>query len=179
MSYEEALGKTDPMKSKTLTKSSADEEAAIERFKDLYSVFTQGNILAKVRNVYSKDAYLIDSFKELNGIEAIEAYILQFLKSLESCTFEFLDVAVSGEEYYFRWVSEAKAKTIKKGQIIRSYGMSHIRFDETGKVVLHMDFFDSASNFYEHIPVLGGMIRFIKRRLWAGVCRQNDGWRSL
>ncbi len=165
MSYEEALGKTDPMKSKTLTKSSVEEEAAIERFKDFYSVFTQENILDKIRHVYAKDAYLIDSFKDLNGIEDIEAYILRFLKSLESCTFEFLDVAVSGGDYYFRWVSEAKAKTIKKGQVMRAYGMSHIRFDETGKVVLHMDFFDSASNFYEHIPMLGSMIKFIKRRL--------------
>jgi hypothetical protein len=165
MHYEEALERTHPTKIKTVTKGSVDEEAAIERFKDFYAVFTPENVLARVRNVYAKNAYLRDAFKELNGIEDIEAYMLRLLKAVESCTFEFLDVAVSGGEYYFRWVSEAKSKTIKKGRIMRSYGMSHIRFDETGKVVLHVDYWDSASGLFEHIPLLGGLIKLIKGRL--------------
>jgi hypothetical protein len=165
MSYEEALERTDPMKSKTVTNGSVDEEAAIERFRDFYAVFTPENVLARVRDVYAKYAYLNDALKELNGIEDIEAYMLRLLKAVESCTFEFLDVAVSGGEYYFRWVSEAKPKTIKKGRIMRSYGMSHIRFDETGKVVLHVDYWDSASGLFEHIPLLGGLIKLIKGRL--------------
>jgi hypothetical protein len=165
MSYEEALDKTDPLKSKTVTNGSVDEKAAIERFKDFYAVFTPENVLAGVRDVYAKDAYLTDALKELNDIEDIEAYMLRLLKSVESCTFEFLDVAVSGGEYYFRWVSEAKPKTIKKGRTMRLYGMSHIRFDETGKVVFHVDYWDSAGGIFEHIPVLGGLIKLIKRRI--------------
>ena len=165
MSYEEALNRTDPTKCKTVTPGSADEEAAIERFKDFYAIFTPENVSARVRNVYAKDAYLRDAFKELNGIEDIQAYMLRLLNAVESCTFEFLDVAVSGGEYYFRWVLESKSKAIKKGQIMRSYGMSHIRFDETGKVTFHMDYWDSASGLLEHIPLLGGLIKFIKRKV--------------
>jgi len=165
MSFEEALERTDPMKSKTVTNGSLDEEAAIEGFKDFYAVFTPENVLARVRDVYAKDAYLTDALRELNGIEDIEAYMLRLLKAVESCTFEFLDVAVSGGEYYFRWVSEAKPKTIKKGRTMRLYGMSHIRFDETGKVVFHVDYWDSAGGIFEHIPVLGGLIKLIKRRI--------------
>ena len=103
--------------------------------------------------------------RELNGIEDIQAYMLRLLKAVESCTFEFLDVAVSGGEYYFRWVMEARSKTFKKGQAFRSYGMSHVRFDETGKVVLHIDYWDSTSGLFEHIPILGGLIKLIKRRV--------------
>jgi len=165
MSYEQALAKTDPIKSKTITEGSVEEKDAIDRFKDFFSVWTQENVLAKVRHVYAEDAYYFDTFKEVNGIDAIEAYILRTLKAVESSTFEFTDIAVSEGNYYFRWITDMKFKILKKGQVFRSYGITHIRFDETGKVVLHMDYWDSASGLFEHIPVLGGLIKLIKRRL--------------
>jgi len=165
MSYEEALDKTDPAKSKALTNGSVDEKAAIERVKDFLTSFTQEGVLAKIRNVYAENAYYFDPFKELNGIDAIEAHFVRLLKPVESCTFELPDIAVSGGDYYFRWIYDAKFKTFKKGRVFRSYGITHIRFDETGKVILHMDYWDSASGLFEHIPVLGGLIKLIKRRL--------------
>ena len=63
MSLQEALDRTDPTKSKTVTNGGADEKDAIERFKDFYALFTQENVSARVRNVYAKDAYLMDAFK--------------------------------------------------------------------------------------------------------------------
>lgn len=165
MSYEEALKKTDIMKLKTVAKDSAEEKAAIERFKDFFAVFTEENVSAKVRGVYAENAYLNDTLKEVDGIDAIEAYFLESTRALESCTVEFPDVAVSGNNYYFRWIMDIKFKKLKKGRICRSYGISHIRFDETGKVVLHQDYWDSANGLFEHIPVLGGLIKIIKGRL--------------
>jgi hypothetical protein len=165
MSYEEALNRTDPMKSKTVTQGSVEEEAAIERFKDFLTLYTEENVMAKIRHVYAENAYYNDALKEVNGIDAIEAYLLKGLKALESCTFEFPDTAVSGGDYYFRWVVDMKYKILNKGRAFRSYGMTQIRFDETGKVVLQQDFWDSASGVFEHIPLLGGLIKLIKRRL--------------
>jgi len=165
MSLEEALDKTDPMKTNTVTQGSDEEKAAIERFKDLFSVWTQENVLAKIRNLYAENVCYFDPFKELNDVAGIEAHFVRLLEPVESCTLEFQDVAVSGGDYYFRWVMEAKYKTFKKGQVFRSNGITHIRFDETGKVVFHMDYWDSASGLLEHIPLLGGLIKFIKGRV--------------
>jgi hypothetical protein len=165
MSLQEALDKTDPMKSKTVTQGSVDEEAAIERFKDFLNPWTEENILSKVRLVYAENAYYNDALKEVIGIDAIEAYFRRGFKTLESCTFDFFDVAISGGDYYLRWVTDMRYKTFKKGRAFRSYGITHIRFDERGKVVLHVDYWDSASGIFEHIPLLGGLIRFIKGRL--------------
>ena len=165
MSYEEALGRTDPTKCKTLTPGSAEEKAAIDRYMDLFTPYTEENVLAKVRNVFAEDAYLNDTLKEVNGIDAIEAYLLKSLKAFASVTFETPDIAVSGGDYYFRWVANINFKTFKKGQVFRFHGMTHIRFDETGKIVLSQDFWDPATAFFEYIPLLGGLIKLIKRRL--------------
>jgi hypothetical protein len=44
-------------------------------------------------------------------------------------------------------------------------GISHVRFSSDGKVIFHQDYFDAAAFLYEKIPVLGGEIRFIKKRI--------------
>jgi len=165
MSYEEALKRTDPTKCKTVSPGSAEEKAAIERFKDYWSCHSLENVRDKIRNVYAESAYFTDTLKEVNGIDAIEAYFLKSLKSLELCTFEFPDIAVSGSDYYIRWVGDMKYKNFKKGQVVRSHGMTHVRFDEKGKVVLHQDFWDSTSAVFEHVPLLGGVIKLLKRTL--------------
>jgi hypothetical protein len=41
--------------------------------------------------------------------------------------------------------------------------MSRVRFDAGGRVVLHQDYWDSASGLFEHVPVLGGLIRAVKK----------------
>jgi hypothetical protein len=51
------------------------------------------------------------------------------------------------------------------GETVQSIGMSHIRFNSAGQVVLHQDYWDSGSNLFEHIPVVGWLIRRIKARL--------------
>ena len=56
-------------------------------------------------------------------------------------------------------------KKIARGEQTTTVGMSHIRFNAKGQVVLHQDFWDSASGLYEHIPVLGSLIRGVKNRL--------------
>lgn len=43
--------------------------------------------------------------------------------------------------------------------------MTHLRFDREGKVVLHKDFWDAGGGFFEHLPVLGRAMRWVKSRL--------------
>ena len=164
MTLQEALDKTDPMKTNTVTQGSVEERLPLNGLRISRLLYT-GKCLAKIRHVYAENAYYFDPFKELNGIDAIEAHFIRLLKPVESCTFEFLDMRFQEATIIFGGFMDAKFKTFKKGQVFRSYGMTHIRFDETGKVIFHMDYWDSASGLLEHIPLLGGLIKFIKRKV--------------
>jgi hypothetical protein len=42
--------------------------------------------------------------------------------------------------------------------------MSHVRFNSAGQVVMHQDFWDSGTNIYGQLPVMGGVIESIRRR---------------
>ena len=47
----------------------------------------------------------------------------------------------------------------------RSIGISHLVFDHGGRVALHQDSRDAAGGFHEHVPLIGGVLRGIRRRL--------------
>jgi hypothetical protein len=37
-------------------------------------------------------------------------------------------------------------------------------FNQDGKVVIHRDYWDAAEELYEKLPVVGGLMRWLKRR---------------
>ncbi len=148
----------------TLAKGSDAERAAIARVKDFLSVMTADSVRAKAKLVYSDDAYLNDTLKTLRGNAAIEAYFLATVEGAESITVQFDDVAESGGNYYFRWVMDTRLKKLRKGETIRTIGVTHIRFAADGRVALHQDFWDSTAGVFEHVPAVGTMIRGIKAK---------------
>lgn len=165
MNYDEALAKTDPARIGTVEKGSAAESAAIERFKGFFSVLSEHNVRANVRRVYAAEAYLNDTLKEISGIDRIEAYFLKSARAVDDCRVEIMDVAESGGNYYFRWVMCIRFKKLKRGQVCCSRGMTHIRFNGSGQVVFHHDYWDAAGGLFEHLPVVGAVIRAIKAGL--------------
>ena len=163
MAYEEIL--QEAAAQGTVAPGSVEEAAAIARFSDFISVLSPDRAREKTAQVYAADAYLNDTLKEVRGAAAIEAYFVESLAATDSVWVEVTDVAQSQGNYYFRWIMHIRFKNIKAGQTTSSIGMSHIRFDRQGKVVLHQDYWDSATGFYQHLPVIGRLINWVKSRL--------------
>jgi limonene-1,2-epoxide hydrolase len=161
--YQEALTKVE--KKPGISPGSPEEKAAIERFKNFFADLSEENIRAKIHDVYAEDVYFNDTLKEIRGIEALEPYLIESANAVESCTVDIGDVAVNEGNYYLRWTMDIRFKSIKKGQLTQSIGISHIRFNTEGKICLHQDFWDSTSGFFQHVPFLGYLIRKIKARL--------------
>jgi steroid Delta-isomerase len=45
--------------------------------------------------------------------------------------------------------------------------MSELTFDSDGKVARHIDYWDAGKHFYEKLPLLGALLRAIRRRVAA------------
>ena len=163
--YRAAYEATDYKKAGGLAPGGAEEKKAVERFKDFFGNLSEQNVRAKVRDVYAADVYFNDTLKEISGVDALEAYLLRTAENVESCTVDIQDVASHGGDYYFRWTMYIKFKKFKKGQVQPSIGMTHIRFNKEGRISFHQDYWDAASNLFEKVPLVGGLIRSIKKRL--------------
>ena len=142
-----------------------EERQAIERFRALMSDLKAPGFATGVPEVYAEDVFFNDTLKTLHGIAEVEEHLIETAAALESGTVEFLDLTSGGGDYYFRWAMTARTPKLAKGQEILSVGMTHVRFDAAGKVVLHQDFWDSTGGLFEHALGLGWLLRRAKQRL--------------
>ena len=134
---------------------------AVGGFAGLYGDLSVSNVTAHVRQVYAPEAWFNDTIATEVGIDAIEKYLLKTAEGAEKVSARINDVAVSGSDCYVRWTMEIRTKNLAGGQPIITEGISQLRFDEQGRVILHQDFWNPATGIYQHLPLLGPAIRFV------------------
>lgn len=144
---------------------SEEERRAVDRFRSLLADFKAADFRERVAEVYADDVFFNDTLKTVRGVDALEDYLANSADAIDQGTVEFLDLISRDGSYYFRWLMTIRFKRFAGGEPQRSIGMSHIRFGTDGKVVLHQDFWDSSQGLFEHVPVLGWMLRRAKKRL--------------
>ena len=117
----------------------------------------------KLRQLYSDDASFKDPFNEVRGIAAIEAIFQHMFDSLDQPRFVIIDAIVQGDQCFLTWDFLFRMRRFSKDdQRIR--GGSHLRFAADGRIVMHRDYWDAAEELYEKLPLVGGLMRWLKRR---------------
>lgn len=140
-----------------------DGRRAVSRFESLYGDLSPENVTANARKTYAPEAWFNDTIATEIGIDAIEKYLLKTAEGTESVQAKVNDVAVSGADCYVRWTMVVRAKGLAGGQPVTTEGVSHLRFDKEGRIVLHQDFWNPADGIYQHLPLLGPAIRYVNR----------------
>jgi hypothetical protein len=148
-----------------LEQGSAEEHRTIESFQALLSDFKAPDFGRRVPEVYAEDVFFNDTLKTVRGVSEVQEYLTATAEAIDKGTVEFLDVVSDNGNYYFRWAMTIRFKRFAQDEDKRSVGMTHVRFDSAGKVVLHQDFWDSTGGLFEHVPALGWMLRRAKKRL--------------
>jgi hypothetical protein len=147
------------------SKAQATSSASLDAFSTfLQKISDKDYVRANTAKVYANDAYLNDTLVTHHGPNEIMAYFLSTADTMTSYQVTIDDTASSGVEHYVRWTMVFSAPKLNGGKPVESVGMSHIRLNSQGKVVMHQDFWDSGTNIYGQIPALGGVIETIRRR---------------
>ncbi len=142
------------------------EKAALERFTTFLKGIGDAKFVREMTfQTYSSDAYLDDTLVVHHGAAEIEAYFIKTSETMTSYQLAIDDVARSGDDYYVRWTMQFAAPLLSGGKTVHSVGVSQIRFNREGKVAFHQDFWDSGKNFYSRLPVVGGAVGYINKRL--------------
>lgn len=134
--------------------------ATLDQFKRLFNELDKGN-LNKLPSVYSEDIRFQDPFGSVQGLDELTHYFAGAYANAISCRFEFSEPVVSGAFATIPWVMHLRHKRINKGRELQVDGISHLEVCE-GKVCYHRDYFDAGQLLYENLPVMGGVIRWIK-----------------
>jgi hypothetical protein len=167
--YREILAHTETAAQGAPAPGSDAEAAALARFREFFENMTPEQVRASVDKVYATDAWLYDTLVVHHGIDTIRPYFIKTAERAAGVRVEVLDVLRSGDDFYIKWQMDIDWSAFtKKGRTTRSFGMSQLRFNAAGHVVMHYDFWDSAHGFFEHLPVVGAAIRWIKRKVAQG-----------
>jgi len=119
----------------------------------------------QLRDFYAADAYFKDPFNEVHKVEQIEQIFAHMFGPLSEPRFIVHTRIEQGFDAFLTWDFRFRIKKYKPDieQVIR--GGSHLRFDAQNKVCYHRDYWDAAEELYEKLPLIGGLMRFMKRRM--------------
>jgi ketosteroid isomerase-like protein len=119
-----------------------------------------------IDRIYAPDAFFKDPFNEVRGVPAIQHIFAHMFRSLERPRFVIHDSVAQGDQCFLSWNFRfAQRRGKAREMIIR--GASHLRFADDGRIAMHRDYWDVAEELYEKLPLLGTLMRWLKRRVNA------------
>ena len=134
----------------------AKDIADIERF---FSEMTPAH-LARLGEVYSADAWFKDPFNEVQGLDAVRGIFQHMYDSLNQPRFIVTTRVVQGRQCFLTW-----------DFVFGLRGASHLWLapgtDGRWRITRHRDYWDVAEELYEKLPLLGALMRWLKRRVNA------------
>lgn len=113
--------------------------------------------------LYTDDVRFKDPFNEVTGLAPVQRIFAHMFSALDAPCFVVLSALVEGDQCFLTWDFLFRMK----GQVLerRIHGSSHLRFAADGRIAQHRDYWDAAEELYEKLPLLGALLRWIKRRL--------------
>ncbi len=112
-----------------------------------------------------KNIIFIDPFNKVIGKENFKKVFKNSLQKINGPKFKVLQVISKKNIYFVKWKMNYKAFG-KKQEII---GLSEIGLNNSGLIKFHYDYWDSYSQFYTKIPIIGKIflifLNFIKTKI--------------
>jgi steroid delta-isomerase len=119
--------------------------------------------LGRLGELYTADARFKDPFNEVQGVPAIRAVFEHMYATLDEPRFIVRDVVAQGDQCFLTWDFIFRMRRFNRSeQTVR--GGSHLLLAADGRISLHRDYWDVAEELYEKLPVVGSLMRWLKRR---------------
>lgn len=115
---------------------------------------------------YSDACYFKDPFNEVHDLKSTRRIFEHMFETLLEPRFVIHDAFAEGDQCFMSWDFHFRLPS-RPGEAHRIHGSSHLRFAADGRVEYHRDYWDAAEQFYEKLPVLGAVLRWIKGKLKA------------
>jgi len=132
----------------------------VARLIEVFEALSAADV-ARLGEFYTEQTYFKDPFNEVNSLAAVQRIFRHMFDTLDQPRFVVHDaVAEAGQcllTWDFRFGARGKAYTVR--------GSSHLRFAADGRVAYHRDYWDTAEELYEKLPLIGALMRWLRRRL--------------
>ncbi len=128
----------------------------------LYETLTPAD-LPGLRGVYAEDARFKDPFNQVQGVAAIARIFSHMFAKLDGPRFVVISIVADHDDVVLTWDFSFRTRGAGAAALC-IHGASHVRFNARGQVARHRDYWDAAEELYEKLPLLGALMRWLKRR---------------
>jgi steroid Delta-isomerase len=120
--------------------------------------------VASMDELYTPDAYFKDPFNEVHGLPNIQRIFSHMYVALDNPHFVVTERVVQGAQCFLVWDFKFRFRRFDTTteQVVR--GTSHLRFAQDGRISYHRDYWDAAQELYEKLPLIGSLMRWLKKR---------------
>jgi steroid Delta-isomerase len=120
-----------------------------------------------LKKLVHPDVHFVDPFNDIQGADKLMAVFDHMFETTKEPRFVTEPPVVSGNTAFIKWRFTCTIENPFYKKPMAIDGVSEVRFDETGLITAHIDYWDAARQLYEKLPLLGGLLRFVRRRLAA------------
>jgi hypothetical protein len=138
-------------------------QAAVTRVVVFFETLTPAS-MAELQQLYDPQASFKDPFNDVRGVAAITAIFEHMFVALHAPRFVVTQQVVQGEQCFLTWEFRFRFKSFKPDTERVILGATHLVFTPQGQISLHRDYWDAAEELYEKLPVVGSLMRWLKKR---------------
>lgn len=135
-----------------------------DRIREIFTLMGR-DTLHLVDEFYSPDVEFIDPFHRVAGREALRAYYAKMYANVQEIRWSFRGETAGADELVLYWTMTYRHPRLAGGRPVSLEGCTRLVYGDDGRIRLHRDYFDAGALLYEHVPLLGRVVRFIRERV--------------
>lgn len=151
-------------------------ESCVARAADWFAQLTQAS-LASIGQVYAPDAHFKDPFNDVVGVDHIQAIYAHMFVNLTNPKFEITQIIeqakpvvgcdsdATGHEQQVNAFVAWQFTFEWRGQQFEIPGGTRFAFNRDGLITDHVDYWDVAEGLYEKLPLIGRVLRMLRKRM--------------
>lgn len=145
------------------------EEAGIsaewvgQHFSSVMNHFKSSDVKERAKIAFAEQIYFNDTWHTHQNPKELGDYLQRTGEKVSFIEVLVDDVVISKTNAYVRWNMSIVVN--EKDKPINSIGMTHLRFNEDKKIVTYQDYWDGIEGFYRTLPVIGGVLEMIRKKL--------------
>ena len=147
---------------RSLTIAENAKQLLLNNFKAFYQNSAELH-LEQIDALYTQDIEFRDPLHTILGILALKSYMTNLYATSRDIRFEYTDELYGENWATISWLMHFRHPSLAGGKLISVRGITQIRF--TDRIFYHEDFYDLGAMIYQHVPILGRIIRFINQRI--------------
>lgn len=156
-SYHQALQKTE--------QAVPASQQSVDNFVAVYTGLTGEKLSEKVAAAYAENLYFSDTLNVITDRQDLIDYLAEVGNHIDDIQVTIMSVSHDKADVYVRWGMTTKFSVLGKDIDAQSVGISHLRFNQQGQIILHQDFWDSSEGLLTHLPFIGGVVRWTRRKM--------------